>query len=87
MSEDYTFLRNDQLKIMQDTLEKQKAHIDSLQDTIDTLEYQLEVYKLAYAKYIDHKLRKPSKWMRDIIGGSWLRMAKRELQKAREGNE
>lgn len=87
MSEDYTFLRNDQLKNMQDELESARAHIAILQDTINTLDYQLEVYKLAYTKYIASKLRWSSKWMRDIVGGHWLCIANKELQKVREQND
>lgn len=47
MSEDYTFLRNDQLKIMEDELESGRAYIKFLQDTVDTLDYELSVYKNA----------------------------------------
>lgn len=99
MSEDYTFLRNDQLKIMQDELEKQKAYIDFLQDTINTLDYQLAKYKLAFQMFTYFKCKRACKsycadgytskgWYMTHLRRWWIKKAERRLeekmQKARE---
>lgn len=47
MINDYTFLHNDQLKTMEDTLENKKRHIDFLHDRANILEYQVSIYKNA----------------------------------------
>lgn len=47
MSEDYTFLSNEQIKLMEDTLSSCRAYKAFLQCQIDTLEYELSVHKKA----------------------------------------
>ena len=83
MSEDYTFLRNDQLKIMEDTLKSYKTHIDFLQDTIATLDYKLDkaekeiqTHKRAFSHYLNENgvISTPKR----------VRIIEKYLQKARE---